>query len=59
MPHFQTGTTTLTINVVDGQPTLEVNTTTGEISILNDTVTPFDMNFYEIVRPSGALAPGT
>lgn len=56
---FQMGTTILTINAVDDQPTLEVNTTTGEVTILNDTVTPFEMNFYEINSPGGALAPGT
>jgi hypothetical protein len=38
--------------------TLQVNTTTGAVSIRNEQTVSFDMSYYEIRSPSGALSPG-
>ncbi len=38
-------------------PTLQVNTTTGEVLMLNNTTTTFDMNYYEITSTGDALRP--
>jgi hypothetical protein len=37
--------------------TLQVNTTTGAVSIRNEQAVNFDMSYYEIRSPSGALNP--
>ncbi|HEX6963381.1 MAG TPA: hypothetical protein VF175_16050, partial [Lacipirellula sp.] len=37
--------------------TLQVNTATGAVSIRNDAGSPFDLNYYEIRSPTGALDP--
>ena len=36
-------------------PTLQVNTDTGELTIVNETNGELDFNYYEIVSPDGSL----
>ena len=38
-------------------PTLQVNTTTGQIAIANDMDVTFDLDYYEITSTSGSLDP--
>lgn len=39
------------------QVTLEVNTTTGAVSIINPLDSPVDFSYYEIESPGGSLSP--
>jgi hypothetical protein len=40
------------------EPTLEVNTTTGAMRILNEQAVGFDLSYYEVRSPSGSLNLG-
>jgi hypothetical protein len=61
-PHYvdniAIGTTWADVTAVNvPRLTLEVNTATGQIRLLNNSTSSFDLSYYEILSPSGALRP--